>query len=126
MKTLICTLALGLAAATGAAAQQPAAPATAPAPAAPASAPAAPAPAAAAPTAARYDLDTPIEVLAADPAAKAVLDKHMPHLLTHPSYEQFKSMSLRQLQPYSEGKITDVIMAETEQDLKAVTPTGTK
>lgn len=115
MKTLICTLAFGLVAATGVVAQDAPAPPAPPAPAAPASVPAP----------AHYDLDTPIEVLAADPAAKAVLDKYMPHLLTHPSYEQFKQMSLRQLQPYSEGKITDAMLADTEKDLKALTPATT-
>jgi len=79
---------------------------------------AAPAPA---PSAAPATLngDTPIETIAADPAGKAVLDKDLPHLLTHPSYETFKSMSLRQLEPYSGGALTDEQIAKVESDLKA-------
>jgi hypothetical protein len=109
MKTLMCALAVGLFSATAAAAQ-----------------PAAPAPEATAPANAHYDLDTPIEVLVADPGARAVLDKNLPNLRSHPAYEQFKSMSLRQLQPYSEGKITDEILAQTEKDLKALSPANAK
>jgi hypothetical protein len=70
-------------------------------------------------TAATFNGDTPIETIAADPAGKAVLEKDLPHLLTHPSYETFKSMSLRQLEPYSGGALTDEQIAKVEADLKA-------
>lgn len=61
-----------------------------------------------APTAAaKYTVDTPLETIVADPAAKAVLDKDMPGLTTHAMFDQFKSMSLKQLAPMSGGKITD-------------------
>ena len=85
-------------------------PATTPA-AAPATAPAA---------AAKFNLDTPIEVLAADEKAKAVLMADLPDLLPHPSYEQFKGMSLRQVQPYSQGALTDELMAKVETDLATI------
>ncbi|MCW3835177.1 hypothetical protein ACFQ1E_01020 [Sphingomonas canadensis] len=78
------------------------------------------APGQSAPAAAKFNIDTPVEVLAADPAAKAVLDADMPGMLTHPSYEMFKAMSLRQLQPFSEGKITDEILAKIDADLAAI------
>jgi hypothetical protein len=68
---------------------------------------------------ATFNGDTPIETLAADPAGKAVLEKDLPHLLNHPSYEQFKSMSLRQLEPYSGGALTDDQIAKVEANLKA-------
>lgn len=67
--------------------------ATAPAPVAPAAA-------------AKFSVDTPIETIAADPAAKVVLDAAVPGLTTHAMYEQFKTMSLKQLQPMSGGRIT--------------------
>ena len=70
--------------------------------------PVAPAPAAAV----KYTIDTPIETIAADPAGKAVLDANMPGLTTHAMYEQFKAMSLKQLQPMSGGKITDEGLAK--------------
>lgn len=41
-----------------------------------------------------FSLKTPIEKIAADPAARAVLERELPGFTTHPQYEQFKSMSL--------------------------------
>lgn len=79
-----------------------------------------PAPATAPAAAAKFNLDTPIEVLAADDKAKAVLMTDVPKLLPHPSYEQFKGMSLRQVQPYSQGELTDEILATVEKDLAAI------
>lgn len=57
--------------------------------------------------AAKFTVDTPIEAIVADPAGKAVLDANLPGLTTHQMYDAFKSMSLKQLQPMSGGKITD-------------------
>jgi len=86
-------------------------------------APAAPA-APAAPTApaapAVLSLDTPIEALAADPRSKAVLDARLPGLTAHPSYPMFKAMSLREVQPYSQGAITDELLAAIGTDLAAI------
>lgn len=84
--------------------------------AAPTAAPA-PAPAAAAP--AVLNGDSPIEAIAATPAGKAALTKTFPDLLSHPAYEQFKGMSLRNLAPLSGGLITDEKIAAVEADLKA-------
>lgn len=70
-------------------------------------------------TPATFNGDTPIETIAADPVGKAVLEKDLPHLLNHPAYEQFKAMSLRQLEPYSGGALTDDQIAKVEADLKA-------
>lgn len=81
-------------------------------------APAAPA----ATQAAAYSADTPLETVVADPAAKAVLDKTLPNLAKHPAFEQFKAMSLRQLQPYSQGAISDEALAKVDADLKALAP----
>lgn len=81
----------------------------------------APAPApAAAPAAAKFNLDTPIEVLVADTQAKAVLDADLPGIATHPSYDMFKGMSLRQVQPMSGGKLTDEMLKKVETDLAAI------
>jgi hypothetical protein len=80
---------------------------------------AAPTPAAPA-AASKYSVDTPIETIAADPAGKAALDAAMPGITTHAMYEQFKSMSLKQLQPMSGGKITDEALAKTNEALAAV------
>ncbi len=90
----------------------------------PQTAAAAAAPAAAAATSAGLSLDTPIAEIAAAPAGKAVLDTQLPGLLAHPAYETFKAFSLKALQPYSNGLITDERLAAVEAGLKAITPAG--
>lgn len=80
----------------------------------------APAPAAAAAVAAKFSLDTPIEALVADARAKAVLDADLPGVTTHPSYDMFKGMSLRAVQPMSDGKLTDEMLKKVETDLAAI------
>ena len=82
-----------------------------------AQAPAAPAAAAAA----KLSVETtPIEVLAANPAAKAVLDKNLPGMTTHEAYDQFKSMTLTQVAPMSEGAITDAALKTVQADLDLI------
>ncbi|MFO6446699.1 hypothetical protein ACLBKU_06085 [Erythrobacter sp. NE805] len=83
---------------------------TAPAP----TAPAAPAAAAA------FTLDTPIEALVADERAKAVLLKHLGPVDQHPAYNDFKALSLRTVAPFSQGMITDEMLAKIEADLAAI------
>jgi len=78
----------------------------------------APAPAAAASGA--LTIDTPIEQIAANPAGKAVLDKDLPGLTSHAMYDQFKSMSLKDLQPMSQGAITDDQLKKAGDDLAKV------
>lgn len=70
--------------------------------------------------AAHPTIDSTIEALVANPATKAVLDKHLPGLDTHPAYGQFKGMTLRQVAPYSGGNITDAKIAAIDTDLKAL------
>lgn len=85
-------------------------PQTAPAPAQPSPTPAA--------AAATLNGDTPIETLMAKPETKAILLKYVPEIEGHPAYDQFKTMSLRQLQPLAGGLITDDKIAALEADLK--------
>ncbi|CAN5330321.1 hypothetical protein BH09PSE2_BH09PSE2_14020 [soil metagenome] len=75
---------------------------------------------AAAAQAAKFTTDTPIETIAADPAGKAILDKDMPGLTSHPAYDQFKAMSLKAVQPMSQGAISDEALAKVATDLAAV------
>jgi hypothetical protein len=87
----------------------------------PAPAPAAPAPAPAAPAAdAKFNLDTPLQDIVADEKGKAVIEKHFPGMIALPEYEMFKAISLTQLQPYSNGKITDEMLAATAKDLAEI------
>ena len=81
----------------------------------------APAPAAAPAAATKFNLDTPIETLVADPAAKAVLDKDLGKDVTqHPAYDQFKAMSLNGVAPMSGGAITDDLLKKIGADLAAI------
>jgi hypothetical protein len=66
--------------------------------------------------------DTPIETIVANPEGKAVLDKDLPGVTTHPMYDQFKSMSLKDLAPMSQGKITDEAIKKVDADLAAIKP----
>ncbi len=74
----------------------------------------------AAPPAAPLSADTTIDALASDPKARAVLDTNFPGLTTHAMYDQFKSMTLSQLQPMSGGKITDEGLAKARAELAAI------
>ena len=79
----------------------------------------APAPAApAAPVATtKFNLDTPIEQIVADPKAKAVLDADLPGLTTNDKYEMFKGMSLNQVAGFAPDKMTPERLAKTATDL---------
>lgn len=67
--------------------------------------------------AAAFTIDTPIADLMADERAKAVVDKHIPGIEAHPAYEQIKGFSLPMVQPFSEGAITDEMLAAIAADL---------
>lgn len=92
---------------------------TAPAP-APTPAPAATPTGTAAASSAKFTLDTPIETIAADPKGKAVLDTDLQNITAHPMYDQFKQMSLAQVQPMSQGALTDAALAKVKVDLEAI------
>lgn len=70
--------------------------------------------------AARLTVDTPLETILADVAGKAVLQANMPGIDTHPMFDMIKGMSLRQIQPYSEGKITDELLTKIGTELAAI------
>ena len=70
--------------------------------------------------AAKFTVDMPIEIIAADPKAKAALDAVFPGMTTHAMYEQFKGMSLKALQPMASDKITDDGIAKLAAELAAI------
>lgn len=70
--------------------------------------------------AAALSIDSPIEQIVANAAGKTVLDADFPGLTAHPAYEQFKGMTLKQLQPLSGGVITDDGLAKANTDLSAI------
>ncbi|WP_427789069.1 hypothetical protein [Brevundimonas diminuta] len=67
-----------------------------------------------------FTLDTPIQTLATDQGARAVLDRELPGLTTQESYEQFKGMSLKTLMPLSGGLITDERLDAVEAGLRTL------
>jgi hypothetical protein len=76
--------------------------------------------AAPAPLATALTIDTPIEALMADMRAKAVVAAHLPGIDQHPAYEQFKSLSLKALAPFSQGLITEETLTKIATDLAAI------
>ncbi|WEK43413.1 MAG: hypothetical protein P0Y64_00770 [Candidatus Sphingomonas colombiensis] len=79
-----------------------------------------PAPAPAPAATGTFTLDTPIQDIVANAQGKAALDKNLPGLVGLPQYEMFKGLSLKQLQGFSDGKLTDEVLAKTATDLAAI------
>jgi hypothetical protein len=67
-----------------------------------------------------FTLDTPIELIAADPGGAAVLNKNMPALLANPNYSDFKGMSLKWVASMSRGRLSEQKLAQIEADLQAL------
>lgn len=87
---------------------------------APAPAPTAPAPSTTA-AATKFNLDTPIEQLVADEKAKGVLMTVLGSDITqNPFYDQIKGMSFNQVQPISQGQLTDDTMKKLAEGLAAI------
>jgi hypothetical protein len=64
-----------------------------------------------------FSIKTSIERIAANPEAKAVLERELPGFTTHPQYDQFKSMSLETLEamfpdavPHEQVKAVDAAL----------------
>ena len=72
---------------------------------------------AAAQQAAPLNLDSPIEALVADAKANPVIQANLPRIDKHPAFDMFKAMSLKQMQPYSQGRITDELLAKIGKEL---------
>jgi hypothetical protein len=68
----------------------------------------------------KLSIDSPIEALVADPAGKTAIDSAFPGMTSHPAYDQFKGMSLKQVQPMSQGAITDEAIAKVSAALSAI------
>jgi hypothetical protein len=68
----------------------------------------------------KLSIDSPIEAIVADAAGKAAIDASFPGMTSHPAYNQFKGMSLKQVQPMSQGAITDEAIAKVSAALSAI------
>ena len=69
---------------------------------------------------AKLTIDSPIEALMGNEAAKAVVVKHLGPLDQHPFYGQFKGMTLVQVQPMSNGQITAETIEKIKTELAAL------
>jgi hypothetical protein len=65
---------------------------------------------------------TMISDLLANPGTKAVVEKDLPGLVADPRLQQAMSMTLTDIEPYSEGKITDAVLAKVQTDFDALPP----
>ncbi len=60
---------------------------------------------------------TEIGALLDDPAAKAILEKHVPGMTTNDQVDMARAMTLKDIQQYSPDEITDKVLAEIDADL---------
>ena len=68
--------------------------------------------------AAHYSTDnTDIGTLLDDPAARAVVDKHIPGFSSRDQIDMARSMTLKAIQQYDPVSFTDKILAEIDVDL---------
>ena len=65
-------------------------------------------------------IESPIEALMANDAARAIVLEQLPGLDEHPAYGQFKSMSLKAVQPFSQGAITEDALTKIAEGLAAI------
>lgn len=61
--------------------------------------------------------DTDLGTMLENPAAKAVLLKHIPALIANDQIDMARSMTLRQLQSYVSDQLTDDTLAKIDSDL---------
>lgn len=66
---------------------------------------------------------TTVAQLMANPAAKAVIDRHLPGFSAHPMIGQAGPMTLRQIQGFTQGQITNAHLTAIQADLAAL-PAG--
>ncbi|MEO6716069.1 MAG: hypothetical protein ABIM50_02315 [Novosphingobium sp.] len=64
--------------------------------------------------------DTTIGDLLDNPAAKAVLMKHVPAMASNSQIEMARSMTLKQIQPMAGDALSDELLAKIDMDLAAI------
>ncbi|WP_030538799.1 hypothetical protein [Sphingobium sp. DC-2] len=73
---------------------------------------------AAAPAKTKYSTaETDIGTLLDDPAAKAIVEKHIPGLTTNEQIDMARGMTLKVVQQYSPDEVTDARLAAIDADL---------
>ena len=72
----------------------------------------------AAPSAAKYNsTETTVGTLLDDPAAKAIIEKHIPGFTTSDQVDLARAMTLKQVQQYAPDDVTDEKLAAIDADL---------
>lgn len=78
---------------------------------------------AAAATSGHYNTsDTEIGTLLDDPAAKAILVKHLPEIATSDQIEMARGMTLKQTQQFAPDKVSDKALADIDAELAKLPP----
>jgi hypothetical protein len=67
-----------------------------------------------------FSVDSTLRELMENPSTHEFLEKNMPELLQHPALSMIRNMSLRQIAPFSEGKLTDEVLAQIDENLKGL------
>jgi hypothetical protein len=65
-------------------------------------------------------INSTIKDLLANPATAAILEKHLPGISQHPVLPQIQDMTLAQVAPISQGKLTQAMIDAIDADLKAL------
>lgn len=63
---------------------------------------------------------TEIGMLLDDPAAKALLDKHIPGMSSNEQVDMARGMTLKDVQQYSPDQITDKVLADLDADFAKI------
>jgi hypothetical protein len=61
--------------------------------------------------------DTDVGTLLDDPAARAIVDKHIPGFSAGEQIDMARGMTLRSLQQFAPDKITDQVLADIDKEL---------
>ncbi len=67
-----------------------------------------------------FSVDTKLGELLANEKARAVLEKHLPGISTHPQINLVKGMSLRVIANYPQAGISQEKLKAIDEDLKAI------
>ena len=68
----------------------------------------------------KLSVDSLVGDLLDNPAAKAILIKHVPELKDNDQIDQARPMPLRSLQAYAEDTFTDKVLADIDADLSTL------
>lgn len=64
-----------------------------------------------------FTVDTPLQIIAANPKGKAILDADVPGVMSSPKYPMIEDMSLAQIAIFANGKIPKEKLDQVQADL---------